>query len=256
MGVTRPMVGSGTSSRLSARAWWRKGPTSWWSRSTASLARPPGEHSCTLEDIVESGVTLVTLTDGKAYTKDSLDQDQMALMWAMMVAIRAHEESSMKGRRMRAAWDAKRTQAAAERKPMTAACPGWLSLDKATGRFKVIEERAKLVRRAFKMVLGGVGQQRVVEVFNREGIPVFGSATRKAPRHWHRSFIFRLMVNPAVIGVLVPHKYEYTGGKKVRTPMEPVPDYFPRVIDQETWDGVQSLLHAAPPKRGRHSTRP
>jgi DNA invertase Pin-like site-specific DNA recombinase len=83
----------------------------------------------TLEDIVESGVTLVTLTDGKAYTADSLDQDQMSLMWALMVSIRAHEESSMKGRRMRAAWEGKRAKAVSEGKPITATCPGWLALD-------------------------------------------------------------------------------------------------------------------------------
>src|SRR5689334_1241100 len=32
----------------------------------------------TLEDIVESGITLVTLTDGKTYTAESIDQDQMS----------------------------------------------------------------------------------------------------------------------------------------------------------------------------------
>jgi len=207
----------------------------------------------TLEDIVESGVTLVTLTDGKAYTKDSLDQDQMSLMWAMMVAIRAHEESSMKGRRMRAAWDAKRTKAAAEGKPMTAACPGWLALDKATGRFKLIAERAKVVRRVFRMVLAGSGVDKIAEVFNRETVPVFGSATRRAPRHWHRSYISRLIVNPSVTGVFIPHRYEYTGGKKTRTPMEPVPEYYPRVVDQKAWDGVQALLQVPNPKRGRHA---
>src|SRR4029078_3100921 len=117
------------------------------------------------------------LTDGKAYTADSLDQDQMSLMWALMVSIRAHEESSMKGRRMRAAWDGKRAKAVSEGKPLTATCPGWLRVDKATGTFHVVPERARAVQRAYQMVLGGTGQHRVAEVFNREGVPVFGSSS-------------------------------------------------------------------------------
>jgi DNA invertase Pin-like site-specific DNA recombinase len=82
----------------------------------------------TLEDIVESGVTLVTLTDQKTYTSESIDQDQMSLMWALMVAIRAHEESAMKGRRLKAAWEGKRARAVSDGKPLTATCPGWLTL--------------------------------------------------------------------------------------------------------------------------------
>jgi len=119
----------------------------------------------------------------------------------------------------------------------------------------VIPDRAETVQRAFQMVLRGIGQHRVAEVFNRGGVPVFGSSSRKAPKHWHASFIFRLMVNPAVVGVFIPHRNDYVNGKKTRTPMEPVQGYFPAIIDAPTWDGVQALVMGGgvSAKRGRHA---
>jgi DNA invertase Pin-like site-specific DNA recombinase len=49
-----------------------------------------------LDDIVDAGVTIVTLNDGQEYTADRLDNDPTALLIALMVAWRAHEESKTK----------------------------------------------------------------------------------------------------------------------------------------------------------------
>ncbi len=59
-----------------------------------------------LEDICDLGISVVTLTDGRVYTANSLNDDPMAFMWAFMVAMRANEESATKARRLGQAWTA------------------------------------------------------------------------------------------------------------------------------------------------------
>jgi DNA invertase Pin-like site-specific DNA recombinase len=189
----------------------------------------------TLEDILEAGVTLVTLTDGKVYTADALDDDPMALMWALMVAIRANEESAMKSRRVAAAWVGKRQKASESGKPLTARTPGWLRVE--AGRFVVIEERAEVIRRIFRMTLEGAGRRRIVNALNAEKVPVFGTGA-----FWHDSYVMKVLSNPAVAGTLVPYRTVDAGGKRQRSALEPIQGHFPAVVGMETFERVQAMV--------------
>src|SRR5262249_3377567 len=101
-----------------------------------------------LEDLCDEGVVVVTLADGRAYTREALDQDPTALLMSILIFMRAHEESQMKARRLKAAWTGKR-QMLAER-PLTSVGPGWLVLK--GGQFRVVPERARIVKRIFREV--------------------------------------------------------------------------------------------------------
>ncbi len=147
-----------------------------------------------LQDICDEGIAVVTLADGKVYTSDVLDDDPMALMYAFMVAIRANEESAMKARRLKAAWQGKRLKAAEA--PLTSRCPAWLQLKTDRSGFVVIKDRAAVVRRVYRMLLDGHGQERIAAALNGEKVPTFGSAAM-----WHRSYIQKLTGNPATIRV-------------------------------------------------------
>ena len=94
-----------------------------------------------LEDIVENGITLVTLTDGREYTTDALDNDPTALLISILIFMRANEESATKARRMRAAWANKRQKATDQ--PMTSICPAWIK--RSGDKFEFIPERAAVV---------------------------------------------------------------------------------------------------------------
>jgi len=202
-----------------------------------------------LERICEEGITLVTLADGKTYTEDLLDRDPMAFMWAFMVAIRANEESETKSRRLKAAWDNKRQQAT--EKPVTSKCPAWLRLNRETQQFEVIEERAAIVARVFKMTLDGIGQHSIADTFNKEGIPPFGRAL-----YWHRSYIAKILANPAVIGVMVPHVVDYSQGKMRRKPLQPVAGYFPAIVSEDDYQSVQAMRSGTTAAKNRKSTAP
>lgn len=195
-----------------------------------------------LGGICDEGITVVTLADGQEYTKHALDSDPTKLLMSLLIFIRANEESQTKARRIRAAWEGKRLEATT--KKLTARGPSWLTLDKEKGRFVVVQERARIIRRIFKDTLKGIGKVVIARRLNEERVPVFGSGER-----WHPSFISKLLESPSVTGVYVPHtESQDKNGKRVRKPLKPIPDYYPQIIDEETYERVQSM--SEPPRSG------
>lgn len=199
-------------------------------------------------EIIESGITLVTLNDNREYNAERINADPTSLILSLLSMIRAHEESDIKARRLKAAWESKRNTA--KDCILTAQAPGWLKVKTHNGKksFVVIEDRAATVRRIYEMTLKGMGQNTISKTLNSEGVPVFGRG-----RKWHRSFLVKLLANPAVVGTFIPHTIEYKDGKKRRQAQTPVENYFPDIVDRETFERVQALkVDARSPLRGRH----
>ncbi len=182
--------------------------------------------------LLEKGITVVTLSDGKVYTEESLN-NLPDLMLSLLVMSRAHEESEMKSRRVRAAWQSKRDRAASEGHILTAKAPAWLRL--RDGSFEVIEDRAALVRRIFVLALEGHGKAAIAYRLNEEGIEPFGdgpSEARKADG-WHPSYVKKILSNEAVIGRFQPMRRVWVDGKKRREPDgPPIEGYFPVILDE------------------------
>jgi hypothetical protein len=136
---------------------------------------------------------------------------------------------------------------------MTRTAPAWLRPE-ADG-FAVVPERAETLRRIFTRTLEGEGQHAVAKELTASGEPTWEGA-----KYWHRTYVRKLLANPAVIGTLVPHVTErLAGGRRARRPLLPIRGYYPRVIDDETWGRVQALLgtrEAPRAARGRHAGAP
>lgn len=196
-----------------------------------------------LEDIVEAGVDVVTLNDGKRYTVESLDG--MDFIIAVLLLIRGHEESRTKGRRIRAAWQNKRNQAAD--KPLTILTPGWIRVEKTGDRKwsepELILDRTEIVKRIFDEFLVGRGKEAIARGLNEDKVDTFGRAAR-----WHKSYVQKILNNSAVVGVYVPH--ELRDGKRV--PLDPVRDYYPKAIGVETWKRAQVLLKSSGKTKARN----
>lgn len=182
-----------------------------------------------LEDIVDAGVTVVTLNDEKAYTSDGLNNDPMDLLMAILVFMRGNEESATKSRRGKATWAGKRLTASV--KPLTRSLPAWVTMEQ--GRLVLIPERATIVQRIFAETLAGFGQHAIAQRLTADGVPCFGRAL-----HWHRTYIGKILGNAATHGVFIPHEYRQEGSKQVRVPLEAIPSYFPPVISLETFTEV------------------
>src|SRR5690606_2786450 len=79
-----------------------------------------------LEDICDEGIIVVTLSDGRLYDRSSLNEFG-EFLYAYMTAARANDESAQKARRLKAAWENKRSKAAT--KPLTTIAPAWIRFD-------------------------------------------------------------------------------------------------------------------------------
>jgi DNA invertase Pin-like site-specific DNA recombinase len=205
--------------------------------------------------IIQAGVHIVTLTDQRCYSLESLNQNPLDLIVSLVSMMRANEESEMKSRRIRASFDIRRSQLS--EKPWSSRCPGWLRLDKAAGKFIIVEDRADVVRGIYRDVLSGVGHQTIARQLNEQQVPLFGHGNQQG-RIWQKSLIRHFLRTPTVIGTLVPFISEYVDGAKRMRPQAPVENYYPAIIDRSDWDRVQAKreawcahYHNEVPKTGR-----
>jgi DNA invertase Pin-like site-specific DNA recombinase len=210
----------------------------------------PRRVSRILDDIVDAGVIIATLSDGQEYDADRLDSDPTALLIALMVSWRAHEESKVKGQRLSAAWAEKRQRVRDGRDTkLTGKGPSWLQWT-AQG-WKEREPHADTVRRIYSLTLEGMGENKIAQVLNVEAVPVMGRG-----RMWHRSTISKVLRSPGVIGTLVPGRMDHREGRKQRL-LEQLPGAFPAIVSVEDWTAVQALKDGkAPAARGRGANAP
>lgn len=209
-----------------------------------------------LEDICEEGITVVTLTDNREYTIDALEKDPTAFLMSILIFIRANEESAMKSMRVSASWDSRKKAVKEDPKgavKLTSVSPAWLTLNEKTKRWEATPEAKAVIRRIYREAAAGKGLGGIAEGLNRDRVPVL-----KKAKHWHPSYVLKVLQNEAVVGTYVPHKIEYVKGKKVRVPDgEPVKNYYPRIIDDALYASVRALrANSKAPRRGRHAGQP
>ena len=195
-----------------------------------------------IENILESGVSVVTLNDGREYTSENLDRDPLSLLMALLTFIRANEESTMKSQRVAAAWARKR-QLALE-KPLTSKCPGWIQLAEDRKTLVLVAERAATVKRIFEEVLYGKSIRSITRGLNIDNIPVQNGGGRKA-KFWQTTSVSLLLKNRTVVGTLTPHGCRYVDGKLVRFQFEPIENYYPAVISIDDFEKVQTLRRSS-----------
>jgi DNA invertase Pin-like site-specific DNA recombinase len=186
--------------------------------------------------IIQAGVTLVTLVDQRSYSLESINRNPLDLIISLVTMMRANEESEIKSQRIKAVFDVKRSQLS--KRPWSARCPGWLRLNKATSRFEIVDERADLVRRIFRMRLAGISQQSIVRQLNEERVPLFGHGNQRG-KMWQKALIRHLLYTPTVVGTLVPFTTEWMDGIRRLRPQTPVENYYPAIIEREDWDKIQ-----------------
>lgn len=211
----------------------------------------PFDAQAQFMEIVRNRVTIVTLQDGQEYSRERMTAEPWALMAAFMVAVRAHEESKTKGRRVAAAWAEKRRRVRDGTDPMlTGRAPPWLKWE--GDKWTVDESRAEAVRRVYRMTVEGFGEHRIAETLNREGVPPIGRGAM-----WHRSAVSKLLRASTVIGTLTPGHMTFEGGKKRRKLEEPIPNAYPTIVDLGDWHTVRSIKDGATASvRGRGAKRP
>jgi hypothetical protein len=111
------------------------------------------------------------------------------------------------------------------------ACPAWLGLSEDRTSFIFIPERAELVRQIFEASIAGLGGYTIAKQLNAKKVPAFGPSSA-----WDQSTIHNLLRNRATIGEHQPKQYR--NGKEFPVG-DPVPGYYPAVIDESLFQAAQ-----------------
>jgi hypothetical protein len=171
----------------------------------------------------------------------------MQLMMAIMELSRGHSESAMKSERVGGAWQEKKRLAAEEGVPLTKRCPAWLRL--VDGQWGVIEGAAETIRYIFRLATDGHGVRVITKRLNAEEVPPIG-AGKSAARYWVRSYVAKILSNPAAVGVYQPCAGR---GSRRRPDGDAIPGYFPPIVSQEEWDAARGALESRKNRGGRES---
>lgn len=200
--------------------------------------------------IIGQGITLVTLIDNKAYSKESVNANPTDLIIAIVAMMRAHEESATKSRRLRDVFEHKRKQAAAGtiNKPFTRILPAWITYNEEAKAHELIPERAAIVAEIFAKSAEGWGLHKIAKRLNAEKEPTWGGSA-----WWHRTYIMKILESSAPVGTFTPHRVlRDDAGRKRREPQAAIENYFPAAVDRDVYDAV-ALRRATTQARGRHT---
>jgi DNA invertase Pin-like site-specific DNA recombinase len=193
--------------------------------------------------ILRSGVDIVTLTDRRRFSRESLN-NPIELMLSIMTFYRSHDESAQKSYRAGKSWEQKRKQIAV--KALTTRCPAWLTFDAATGKFVTIPTATTAVRDIFAKSMQGMGHHTIARTFNQRHISPIGRAS-----FWHGSYVAKILKSRAVLGEFQP--FSSKSGRRI--PDGPcIPNYFPPVVDQPTFNAVQTKKSNRAGMLGRPTT--
>lgn len=189
----------------------------------------PIQAQAQLASIINAGISVVTASDGKVYSRDRLKANPMDLVYSLLVMIRAHEESDTKSKRVR---DAIRRQclawkAGTYRGPVRAgATPHWLRYE--AGAWHLVPERAAAVRLAVDLCLEGLGTAKIAQQLHERGM-------RPSPAVPNAGALSRLFAQPALVG---EKHIELDGETHV------LEGYYPALLDQEGWRALQEALQS------------
>ena len=182
--------------------------------------------------ILQKDIGIVTLIDNQHYTAESVSENIGQLFTSLGVMVRANEESVIKSKRISAAWQRKREDIGVRK--LTRNVPAWLKLSADRQEIQIIESKAATVRLIYDWSVNGQGLFTITRHLN-ENIDKYPPIT--TAKKWNQSFVAKILKNPAVYGVFQPHSR--VNGKQEAVG-DPIEDYFPTIISQDTFNLAQS----------------
>lgn len=208
-----------------------------------SLDRLGREHTMDalprLMDIVNSGIEIHEVSTGVVYNR----VDTHKLHIAIAVMERAHNESKVKALRATQAHKRAFEQAADTGKIISKQVPAWLTV--TNGKVELIPERAALVQRIFDLYNAGAGGTAIANIFRSEDIPyMVDSINRhKHPPIWNEVRIMNIIKSTATYGTFTS-----------KSNNQIIYDYFPAVIDINTYNRAQAIRKQRTTKRTKTIT--
>lgn len=195
----------------------------------------PIQAQAQLAQIINGGITVVTASDGREYSREALKAQPMDLVYSLLVMIRAHEESDTKSKRVTAS--------------IRRLCEGWKNgtyrglirngrdpewLHWTGTAWDLVPDRVEAVRRALDLYRQGLGGGRTSKRMHAEGraMTVAGVAGQQ---------LYRLIRQPAL-----------RGAKRISVAGEDylLEDYYPRLLSDAEYADLQVLASQRHRRRG------
>ena len=185
--------------------------------------------------LVNAGIAVASLSPSEMLFERGCDLTSLIL--AVVEFGRSHSESASKANRMGEVWAEKRRTMRETGAIMTRKLPAWI--EERKGKMVLIPERAKVVRRMFALAIQGYGLGLIVRELTRDEVPVWGSSKTG----WSKAYVHKIVKGRAVLG-------EYQPVCRGKADGEPLPDYYPAVVDEATWLQAQAALARRKDKPG------
>lgn len=188
----------------------------------------PIQAQAQLAQIVNAGITVVTASDGKAYSRTRLKENPMDLVYSLLVMIRAHEESDTKSKRVKAS--------------IRRLCEGWQNgtyrgrvrqghdpewIKETEAGWEIDPERAAAVRRAVELYVQGHGGKGIVQRLDAEGLRLYSTTPVNVTTQ-----VYRIIKMPQLAGI----KPVSLDGEEYQ-----LKDYYPAVLSADEWTELQRV---------------
>lgn len=165
-------------------------------------------------DLLNTGLTLVTLRDSRVHSRESYDVNAGNLMMSVMGMQAAYDYSAKISQRVGAEWN-NRANKARQGRVKVSKVPFWI--DQTT---QELNHRADDARLIFRLASEGMGQSGITQHLNLNSI----ASSRRGK--WGKSMVQDVIKSKAAYGSLV------IKGEEVR-------DYYPVLIAETEWLAIQ-----------------
>jgi DNA invertase Pin-like site-specific DNA recombinase len=183
----------------------------------------PREAYKTFDEIIDAGLTIVTLHNEQKFNSDEVEKNPFLLFSVFIEYIRARSESVAKSKRIKEVWGEKKKQAKATGTVMTRKTPYWIKAKADKSDFELIPERAAVVMRLVEASEKGTGNNTLIRQLHADGVAAWSKSGG-----WQPSYMQKLLRSPALYGA-------------IRLNDEIVKGYYPALIDEDRFHHLQSL---------------
>ena len=182
-----------------------------------------------LSEIVERGVTVVTLANGNEIDAKRFRHDPGCFLPALLRAHLGNDENEKKSKRITESWEARKL-AMVKGHAAKMHLPCWLAWDDVVGKPVLVESNAKVIRKMFDLAVEGLGCQTVARRLHKDGEKLIVKGKRKERRLTISApYVWRTLRNKLAIGYGVY--------------VQPSPPgVYPAVVDERIFYAVQTRL--------------
>lgn len=168
------------------------------------------------------GIEIHLTSVGKVFRPEN--EDGVDLIFAVALAMRAHEESEMKSKRLKEVFAEKRRKAAEKGVHITKTLPWWLAWDEEGKTITCPDDRREILERLFREVADGASPLAVARMLNDEGKPTW----RPKAKVWLDSRIRDTINSDAPLGTIGATRKTRIAGRKWE-----LQHYYPSVIEPD-----------------------